>query len=123
MQRGGFLRLPERNEILDFAEGARGQDAETQKKILHLLVSSQIMRQQVADLKRDLYIIDVQVPDYSISKELGAQMAQLTQAWVKLQYSRKFSFKNFYRTNEFFSLMVFVAAALIGLIILIGVKY
>lgn len=103
------MRLPDRDDLIDYVEHASGQDAEVQKRILHLLASSQIMREQVAELKRDLYKISVQIPDYAPDAAFGAEIMRLSQSWLQVVYARKFSLKNFYRSREFFGIILTLA--------------
>lgn len=116
------MKLPDRQEFLDYAEGTAGQDAEVQRQILKLLASSPVIREQLAELKRDLYLASVQVPDYIPSAEFGAEITRLTQSWAQLAYTRKFSLKNFHRSREFFHLLLFLAAAALLVLAGIGIK-
>lgn len=113
------MRLPDRQEFLDYAEGAAGQSTDVQRQILKLLASSPVMREQLAELKRDLYLASAQVPDYTPSAEFGAEITRLTQSWAQLAYTRKFSVKNFHRSREFFSLILFLAG--LAFLVLAGV--
>lgn len=114
------MKLPERQDFLDYAEGTPGQNSDTQRRIMNLLASSPVMREQLAELKRDLYYVSAQIPEYQPDAPFGAELARLSQNWVQLQYSRKFSIKNFYRSAEFFGLLSLVAAALILLLVFLG---
>lgn len=116
------MRLPERKDILDYVEGAAGQDSDVQKQILNLLASSSVMREQLVELKKDLYLVSAQVPDYTPDAQFGADVAKLTQAWLQLSYNRKFSMKNFHRSREFFGLMALLAGGLLLLLALIGAQ-
>lgn len=116
------MRLPDRNDILDYADGAHNIDAETQRAILNLLASSPILREQMAELKRDLYFVSTQVPDYHPTAAFGAEVTRLSQAWVKLAYARKFSLRQFYRSREFFFLMAFVGVGVLALLALVGMQ-
>ncbi len=109
------MRLPDRDDLLDYVEHAAGQDAEVQKRILHMLASSQIMREQMAELKRDLYLVSVQVPDYAPNAAFGAEIMRLSQTWLQVVYARKFSLKNFHRSREFFGIVL----ALVGIALLV----
>ena len=112
------MRLPDRNDLLDYVEHTAGQDAEAQKRVLRLLASSQVLRESLAELKRDLYLVGSQVPDYAPPATFGPELARLSEAWLKMAYARKFSLHRFYRSREFFGL----ALALVGLaLLLIGI--
>jgi hypothetical protein len=119
---GGLLKLPDRQEFLDYAEGTAGQSADTQRQILKLLASSPVMREQLAELKRDLYLAAVQVPEYIPTPEFAAELTRLTQSWAQLAYTRKFSLKNFHRSREFFGLILFLVAASLLLLVAVGIK-
>lgn len=116
------MKLPDRQDFLDYAEGAHDQDKEVQKRILSVLASSSIMREQLAELKKDLYLVSTQIPDYPMSANFAAEVSKLAQSWIKLSYERKYSLKQFYRSKEFFYLMVLVASALLFVISLIGIS-
>lgn len=112
------MKLPGRDELLDYVENATGQDADAQKRVLQLLASSQVLREQMAEVKRDLYLVGTQIPDYSPDASFGAELMRLTQTWIRTLYERKFSLKQFHRSKEFFGLIL----ALAGLALLaIGV--
>ncbi len=105
------MRLPERDEILDYVENAAGQDAEIQKRVLQLLASSSVLREQMAEVKRDLYLVGAQIPDYAPDAAFGAEIMRLTQTWIRTVYERKFALRNFHRSKEFFGLMLALAGA------------
>jgi len=100
------MRLPDRNDLLDYVEDTSGQDRDVQKRILHMLASSQLMREHMAELKRDLYLVSSQVPDYAPDASTGAELMRLSQTWIQLLYERKFSLRNFHRSKEFFGMML-----------------
>ena len=116
------MKLPERQEFVEYAEGGAGQNAEVQRQILNLLASSPVVREQLAELKRDLYHVAVQVPEYRPEAPFAAELAKLAQNWSQLSYRRRFSVQRFYRSREFFVLMVFVMAALSVLLLFLGVR-
>ena len=115
------MRLPDRQDFLDYAEGAYDQDKEVQKQILNFLASSSVMREQLAELKKDLYMVGSQIPDYSMSSTFAAEVSKLSQTWAKLMYERKFSLRQFYRSREFFYLMIFVSLILVFVLSMVGV--
>ena len=116
------MRFPERKDILDYVEGAAGQDSEVQRQILNLLASSSVMREQLVELKKDLYLVSAQVPDYAPDAAFGAEVAKLTQTWLQVSYNRKFSVKNFHRSREFFGVLAVVAGGLLLLLAMIGTQ-
>ncbi len=113
------MKLPERKDLLDYAEGTR-QEAAVQKQILHLLASSSIMREQLTELKKDLYLVSTQVPEYQPDVAFASELGKLSQAWLKLVYERKFSFKKFHRSSEFYHLMLVMVGAALLLVGLVG---
>lgn len=116
------MKLPDRDDLLDYVEDAAGQDKEVQRRILHLLASSQLMRENVAELKRDLYLASSQVPDYAPDAHLGAELMRLSQTWVQLVYERKFSLRHFHRSREFFGLMLVLGGVTLLVLGLIGLS-
>lgn len=114
------MKLPERQDFLDYAEGALLQDARVQRQILNLMASSPVIREQVVELKKDLYLISAQVPDYHPEAQFGADVAKLAQSWMQILYQRKFSLRNFYRSREFFGIILLLAGALLLLLAMLG---
>jgi hypothetical protein len=115
-------RLPDREELLDYVENAAGQDSEVQKRILQLLASSPVMREHIAEIKRDLYLVGSQIPDYGPDAAFGAEIMRLTQTWIRSSYNRQFALKNFYRSREFFGILIAVSGALLIAIAAVGMK-
>lgn len=115
------MRLPERQDFLDYAEGA-SQSAEMQKQILKLLASSPIIREQVAGLKQDLYLVSCQIPDYAPRVDFGADLSKLAQTWTKLVYNRKFSLSRFHRSREFFGLLLLLVSLLVLILVGLGLQ-
>ena len=101
--------LPDREDLLDYVENANGQDAEVQKRILQMLASSQVLREHMSEIKRDLYLVGAQIPDYSPDAAFGAEIMRLTQAWQRNVYNRNFALRNFYRSREFFGILLAVS--------------
>jgi hypothetical protein len=114
------MRLPDRRDFLDYAESAGGQDAEVQKRILSMLATSTVVREQLAELKKDLHIVASQVPDYGPDASLGPELVRLSQSWVQVIYTRKFSLKDFHRSSEFFGLILAIMGLALLLIGLLG---
>jgi len=114
------LKLPDRKDFLDYAEGAIGQDTLVQRQILSLLASSPIIREQLAEIKKDLYLVSAQIPDYSPDVNFGAEVGKLSQTWIQAVYNRKFSLKNFHRSREFFGLMALLVGAVLLLLVMLG---
>ena len=114
------MRLPDRKDFLDYAEGTTLQDKQVQRNIMNLLASSPLMREQLAELKRDLYLVSSQVPDYLPEAQFGAELSRLSQAWLQAVYDRKFSLRNFHRSREFTGILVLVAATLLLLLVFLG---
>lgn len=114
------MRLPDRSDFLDYAENAGGQDAEMQKRILGMLATSPVVREQLAELKRDLHLVAAQVPDYGPEASMGPELVRLSQSWLQVVYSRKFSLKNFYRSREFFGLILGILGLAMLLVAMLG---
>ncbi len=107
------MTLPDRNDFLDYVEGAALKNADVQKNILLLLAGSQVYREQCAELRRDLYQIEVKVPEYSITEVMAADLANLAKDWVKLEAARRTSFRSFTKTREFLTLVIVLGAAFV----------
>jgi hypothetical protein len=115
------MRLPDREDFLDYAEGA-AQSAEVQKKILKLLASSPLVREQLAGIKQDLYMVSSQIPDYAPRAEFGVELTKIAQAWTKIVYNRKFSLSKFHRSREFFGLLLFLVSLLLLILVGLGIQ-
>jgi hypothetical protein len=115
-------RLPDREELLDYVENAGAQDSDVQKRILQLLASSPVMREHIAEIKRDLYLAGSQIPDYGPDAAFGAEIMRLTQTWIRSSYNRQFALKNFHRSREFFGILLAVGGALLIALAIVGMK-
>ena len=114
------MKLPERQDFLDYVEGVQTQDVLIQRQILGLLASSSVIREQLSELKKDLYLVSSQVPDYHPDVNFAAEVGKLSQTWLQAVYNRKFSLKNFHRSREFFGLMALLLGAVLLLLVMIG---
>jgi|GEM_PF-5555703 len=114
------MRMPDRNDLIDYVEDTAGQDRDVQRRILHMLASSQVMRESMAELKRDLYLISAQVPDYAPDASTGAELLRLSQTWIQLVYERKFSLRHFHRSREFYGLMLALGGVTLLILGMIG---
>ncbi|RZA07033.1 MAG: hypothetical protein EOP11_08800 [Proteobacteria bacterium] len=117
------MKLPDRQEFLDYAEGVAGQDSEIQRQIMNLLASSPVVREQLTELKRDLYHVAAQVPDYRPDAMFAAELAKLSQNWLQLNLNRQLSAKNFTKSSEFFRLLLGIALGLFVLLAVLGFKF
>jgi hypothetical protein len=117
------MRLPGRNDLLDYVENATGQDVEVQKRVLQILASSQVLREQMAEVKRDLYLVGSQIPDYAPDASFGAEIMRLTQTWLRAVYERKFSPRQFYRSKEFFGLILGLVGLALLAIAYVGLRW
>ena len=113
------MKLPERKDFLDYAESSSAQDPELQKQILRLLASSQEYREQMAELKKDLYMIEVQIPEYPLRASFAADLARVSKEWIDLRFAREFSFKNFHTTKEFLWILLGMALGISSLYLLL----
>ncbi len=114
------MKLPERKDFLYYVESDPEQSSGAQQSILALISSSAVVRQQIVEVKKDLYLVSVQVPEYEPTAHFGMELARLSDSWAKISYNRKFSVRHFYRSREFFGLILTVAAMLGLLLYFIG---
>lgn len=114
------MRLPSREELLEFVESDGSSNAQTHRQILGLIASSKVVREQVAELKQDLYWVDSQVPDYVPGVSLGLEITRLTKSWGVSEYKRSFSLKEYYRAKEFLYLMLFLFGGILMLFIFLN---
>lgn len=113
------MKFPDRKDFLDYAEGHPLSDPEVQRQVLKMLASSRLYREQMAELKKDLYLVDVQVPEYVLSASYVSKLAKLSQSWIELQFARDYGFKGFYRTKEFLWVGVVLAVGLLSVLLLL----
>lgn len=92
-----------------------GQSSETQRQIMNLLASSPVVREQLAELKRDLYHVAAQVPDYRPDAAFAAELAKLSQNWSQLSLNRSLSARNFTGSREFSRLLAGIALVALAL--------
>lgn len=117
------MKLPDRQEFLDYAEGVAGQDSETQRQIMNLLASSPVVREQLAELKRDLYHVAAQVPDYRPDAAFAAELTRLSQNWAQLNLNRSLSARHFTRSREFSRLLMGLGAAAAVILALLAWRF
>ncbi|MCO5141470.1 MAG: hypothetical protein M9962_00090 [Oligoflexia bacterium] len=114
------MKLPSREDMMEFVEGDAGLNAHMHRQILDLIASSKVVREQVTELKQDLYWVDSQVPDYLPGVSLGLEITRLTKSWGASEYKRSFSLKDYYRAKEFTYLMLFLFGGVLMLFILVN---
>jgi hypothetical protein len=124
--RGDFLmepRMPQYQDFIDYAEGVTLRDADLQRKVLQMLAVSSELRQQMTVLKRDLYLINSQIPDFECEAAFNEELRLVAQSWIKMSLSRQFSFPKFLDAKEFFAVVsILIAAGLVLVFFLLNAK-
>lgn len=86
-----MIELPGRKEFIEYAEGAT-VEPEVQERILQLLASSALVRENLSELKRDLYRVDVLIPDFQPDANFRLEVAKVIPVWLKKGDRRRFPF-------------------------------
>jgi hypothetical protein len=71
----------EAREILRFAEGISDLDADREEQLLSQVASSPDLRRKIAELRRNLYLVECQMPEYRPSAELLLEAEKLSRIW------------------------------------------
>ena len=71
----------EPREILRFAEGISDLNPDREEQLLSQVASSPDLRQKIAELRRDLYLVECQIPEYEPSVELLLEAEKLSRVW------------------------------------------
>ena len=79
----------EAREILRFAEGISDLDADREEQLLSQVASSPELRRKIAELRRDLYLVECQIPEYRPSAELLIEAEKLSRLWSSRIEGRK----------------------------------
>lgn len=116
------MKLPEPQDFLDYVEGASPADPLAQARVLQLLASSSQLRERCAEWKRDLYLVEVQIPEYRVSPQFGADLTKLAGNWLKVSLARKYSWQAFTKTREFLFVLTFIGASLLLTLALIALR-
>ena len=102
------MRFPDREDILQYVEGAQHVEGPVQKQIFQLMASNAVLREQIAELRKDLYEVETQIPDFSYTETFDKDLRGLAQTWLKLSYDRKNSFQLFYKNWEFWKVFLYL---------------
>ena len=106
------------SEIIRFAEGLSDLEPDLEAEILTQVASSPDLRTRIALLRRDLYLVECQIPDYQMATEYLLELNKLAEIWVRMRMERKLKLQKFLFGREFAALG-FLFAGLLGLALLI----
>lgn len=93
------LEFPSQEDLIRYAEGIPSEPA-LEKQIKKILASNSLVRSEIAEIKKELYRLECQLPQYNLSPEFGAELAKMSEAWCSLRARQKLSFKNFWGEKE-----------------------
>ena len=108
------LTMLEPHEIVRFAEGLSDLEPDIEAEILTQVVSSPDLRKRIAALRRDLYLVECQIPDYQMAPEYLIELNKLAEIWVRMRMERKLKLQKFLFGREFAALGLLLAG-LVGL--------
>lgn len=97
---------------MDYAESGLLPDPEVQRRVLQILAASPELREQMNQLKKDLYLVNAQIPEFEADEALSQGLRTLAEAWFQRSLRKRFAFAHFLNTKEFFgfmSLLIFLA--------------
>ena len=80
--------FPVRKDFLSYVEGETDLEPALQEQILRMLGSDPNLRQEFAEIKRDLYLVDAQIPFYIETDEFKNEIAGLYKSWTALRNRR-----------------------------------
>ena len=94
------LKLPEQEDLFRFAEGVPARDPVVERQIRQILASNSLVRQEMSEIKKELYRLECQLPHYTLRPEFGADIAKMAQSWCAIRAKEKLSFQNFWKEKE-----------------------
>lgn len=101
-------------ELIRFAENASELNAEEHKRIMDQVVANPDLRKRVAIIRKDLYLVASQIPEYNLSREFHGELKSLAELWLRSRFEKRLRMRKFLFGKEF----VFFAAVLIALLII-----
>jgi hypothetical protein len=111
--------LPEQKDFIDYAEGRACRTNEVQRQVLQMLATSPELRKQVAELKKDIYLVNAQIPEFEADPAFAQELRGVAEAWLRLSLSRRFAFPKFLKAKEFFALVALIVAGIVLLVFLL----
>lgn len=110
----------EPKQLIRFAEGGIDLESDQEEIILKQVATNGELRKQLAEIRRDLYLVDCQIPEYNLNPEYIIELNKLGQAWLKLRIDQQLRGYKFLFSREFISLALFVCSLLIFSLILLS---
>lgn len=87
--------------LVFFAENLGDLPTETHKKILNSVASNREVREVIESIRQDLYLIESQIPEYSLHSEFRADLKNLAMLWMQKQIRQKLTLRRFFLGREF----------------------
>jgi len=110
------LKLPEQDDFLRYAEGIPAKNPQVEKQIQKILASNTEARQRLTELRKDLYHIESQIPQYVMPPEFGVELTKIAQTWLQVRMRKETSFRNFRWEKE----LIFILSLLGAILLVIG---
>lgn len=88
-------------DLIRFAENVGELSPENHRKIMEQVVSNPHLRKRVARIRKDLYLVDSQIPEYSISAEFHTDLKNLAELWLRNRFERRLRMSRFLFGKEF----------------------
>ena len=106
-------------ELIRFAEGGTDIDPELQEFLVRQLASSSELREELGTLRKDLYLVSCQIPEYAISSDFEMELQKLSELCVQRQTNKRYRLVNFLMGKEFLYLGIgFVGMMIIALVLI-----
>lgn len=106
-------------DLVCFAEGQLDGDPQAQTLLLAEYARNPDMRRRVLELRRDLYRVEMQIPEVNMRPEAILEINRLAEAWIKVRVERKQNLQYLRLGREqglwlfVFTLVIFLAAVLL----------
>lgn len=115
-----MVKLPSRSELMSYAEDCPIDRKDARLQIIQLMGQSPQFREKMAELKKDLYLIEAHIPDFEPTTDLAKDLGELARAWMAMKWRRNLGPGKFIQTKEFAGLatLLLLAGAVLFLVIL-----
>ncbi len=107
-------------ELICFVENATELDPDAHKRIMEQVAANPDLRERVARIRKELYIVDSQIPEYDISREFHEELKSLAELWLRSKLKQKLRMRRVLFGKEF---PLFASALIILLLVALAVIY
>ncbi len=101
------------HDLIRFAENASELSLDAHRSIMEKVAGDPELRKKVAQVRKDLYLVETQIPEYSISTEFHGDLKNLAELWLKSRFEKRLKMRKFLFGKEFLTF----AAVMIGILL------